>query len=249
MNSKLQEAIADGVVADLLREAGASETEVRFALEALSKTGQAKRRELRLLRMYVAAIARIARQPWEADDMGRVLDLTEIAQVPGRGIAAQEWADRRRFAKLVAGGHTYHCASRIVWTGECECSVGDASKVGRLPPNGSVTGWLEHEANRSRASHRAAVEAEEAEREATRIRCAVHDFGHGLTCSRCDTTLEQHRLDLERAGRIASIEAEKPEGAPRQCSTCGAPATRECPEAFQFVCGAPLCGSCACRAH
>jgi len=30
----------------------------------------------------------------------------------------------------------------------------------------------------------------------------------------------------------------------RICSSCGKPATRECPETGQFVCGAPLCDNC-----
>ncbi len=34
-----------------------------------------------------------------------------------------------------------------------------------------------------------------------------------------------------------------------KCSECGAPATRECEETYQFVCGASLCEKCthSCR--
>lgn len=32
--------------------------------------------------------------------------------------------------------------------------------------------------------------------------------------------------------------------AKEKCCSCGAPATHECDETGQFVCGAPLCGDC-----
>ena len=32
-----------------------------------------------------------------------------------------------------------------------------------------------------------------------------------------------------------------------KCSICGKPATRECEETYQFVCGHPLCNDCKCK--
>ena len=45
---------------------------------------------------------------------------------------------------------------------------------------------------------------------------------------------------------IGKCRNEKPckEHADIKCCSCGAPATRECPETGQFVCGFPLCDDC-----
>lgn len=131
------------VIGDFLQAHGADDTEIRFALQALTPVGRARRRELRLLRLYMAAIARIAREPWSGDDLGRVLDFAENALVPALGMAAPEWQDLRKLARLRAGGHTDHCAHRVVMTGDCTCELDDPAKVGPLPREATVRGYVE----------------------------------------------------------------------------------------------------------
>lgn len=134
---------AEKVIGDFLQAHGADATEIRFALEALTPAGRTRRRELRLMRLFMAAIARIAREPWSGDDLNRVLDFAEAALVPALGMAAPQWHELRQLSRLRAGGHTNHCAHRLVMTGDCTCELADPAKVGRLPREATVRGHVE----------------------------------------------------------------------------------------------------------
>ncbi len=134
---------AEKVIGDFLQAHGADATEIRFALEAVTPAGRARRRELRLMRLFMAAIARIAREPWSGDDMNRVLDFAEAAQGPGLGLARPDWSELRQISRMRAGGHTMHCANGTAWYGDCTCSVGDPLKVGKLPREATVRGYVE----------------------------------------------------------------------------------------------------------
>lgn len=126
---------------DMVLERGGTLTDVRFAVEALGVRGKIKRRQFRELKVAIGIVRRVAIEPRGGDDMGTIDQATEDVLNNLNHMVAPYWADRRRFAKLQAGGHTMPCAVRITGgDGECVCHIGDPEKVGRLPRHKTARG-------------------------------------------------------------------------------------------------------------